>query len=75
MMHTIPIDEAQTRLPELFDEAADGNDVVITRADGTAVRLVPVEIHGRPRFGSARGLFTMSDDFDAPLEDFEPYER
>lgn len=74
-MQTISIDEAQSRLPELFESAADGNDVVITRADGAAVRLVPVEVHGKPRFGSARGMFVMSDDFDAPLEDFEPYER
>ncbi|HEX6040469.1 hypothetical protein [Longimicrobium sp.] len=74
-MQTIPIDEAQARLPELFREAAGGSDVVITGDDGAAVRLVPVNVHGQPRFGSARGLFTMADDFDAPLEDFEPYER
>jgi antitoxin (DNA-binding transcriptional repressor) of toxin-antitoxin stability system len=75
MMHTISIGEAQARLPELFREAADGNDVVITGDDGAAVRLVPVQVHGQPRFGSARGLFTMAEDFDAPLEDFEPHER
>ena len=74
-MHTISIDEAQTRLPELFKEAAEGRDVVITQQDGTAVRLVPVTVYGQPRFGSGRGLFTMADDFDAPLDDFEPYER
>ena len=27
----------------------------------------------RPRFGSAQGLITMSDDFDEPLADFEEY--
>lgn len=74
-MHSISIDEAQTRLPELFEEAAEGRDVVITRQDGAAVRLVPVEVYGQPRFGSARGLFTMADDFDEPLEDFAPYEQ
>jgi prevent-host-death family protein len=74
-MHTISLDEAQARLPELIDEAQDGQDVVITRRDGAAFRLVPVAAHGVPKFGSARGMFTMSDDFDAPLEDFEPYER
>ena len=26
-----------------------------------------------PRFCSAKGLVRMSDDFDAPLEDFEEY--
>ncbi len=27
----------------------------------------------RARFGSARGLITMMDDFDEPLEDFSEY--
>jgi antitoxin (DNA-binding transcriptional repressor) of toxin-antitoxin stability system len=37
-------------------------------------RLVPVR-NGlrRPRFGSAKGLITMADDFDEPLEDFADY--
>jgi prevent-host-death family protein len=74
-MNTISIDEAQARLPELFEQASDGGDVVITRPDGAAVRLVPVEVHGIPRFGSGRGMFVMADDFDAPLDDFGPYER
>jgi antitoxin (DNA-binding transcriptional repressor) of toxin-antitoxin stability system len=73
MMRTISVDDAAGRLSELFEKALDGADVVITRGDGTAMRLVPVR--GCPRFGSARGLFTMADDFDAPLDDFGPYER
>jgi prevent-host-death family protein len=74
-MYTVHVDEAQARLSELIREAADGEEVVIAREDGTAVRLVPIEQSARPRFGSARGLFTMADDFDAPLGDFAPYER
>ena len=74
-MHTISVDEAQARLPELMDEVEEGQDVLITRDNGAAFRLVPVSAYGVPRFGSARGMFTMSDDFDAPLDDFEPYER
>jgi hypothetical protein len=27
----------------------------------------------RPKFGSAKGLIEMSDDFDEPLEDFKDY--
>jgi hypothetical protein len=35
------------------------------------VKLVPLaQTKPRPQFGSAAGLITMSDDFDAPLEDF-----
>jgi Protein of unknown function (DUF2281) len=27
----------------------------------------------RPKFGSAKGRYQMSSDFDAPLEDFKEY--
>lgn len=74
-MSTVYVDEAQARLSELIREAAEGHEVVIAREDGTAVRLVPVKVPARPRFGSARGLFTMAEDFGAPLGDFESYER
>ncbi|MBA2693778.1 MAG: DUF2281 domain-containing protein [Rubrobacter sp.] len=36
----------------------------MTEADGKLTEV-------RPRFGSAKGLVEMCDDFDAPLEDFE----
>lgn len=26
-----------------------------------------------PKFGSAKGMFVMHDDFDEPLEDFKDY--
>ena len=26
-----------------------------------------------PKFGSAKGMYIMSDDFDEPLEDFKEY--
>ncbi|HEU4562302.1 MAG TPA: DUF2281 domain-containing protein [Longimicrobium sp.] len=74
-MYMLNVEEATPRLAELIGEASDGEEVVIAREDGTAVRLVPVGSHGIPRYGSARGMFTMSEDFDAPLEDFAPYER
>jgi antitoxin (DNA-binding transcriptional repressor) of toxin-antitoxin stability system len=38
------------------------------------VKLVPVaETRQQPRFGSAKGLLTMADDFDRPLDDFDEY--
>ena len=68
------LDEAQRRLPELIDEAAGGEDVVISRGDGAAFRLVPIATpEPRPTFGSARGLITVHDDFDDPIPGFEPY--
>jgi hypothetical protein len=36
--------------------------------------LVPVKQVRQPRRpGSARGMIRMTDDFDAPLEDFQEY--
>ncbi|HZG44141.1 MAG TPA: DUF2281 domain-containing protein [Longimicrobium sp.] len=67
--------EAQGRLAELVAEAAAGRDVVIEAEDGTAARLVSAAIRGTPRFGSAKGMFTIADDFDAPLDDLRPYEQ
>ncbi len=74
-MHELALKEAETRLAELVAEAASGEDVVITRDDGAAFKLVPLAAtEPRPMFGSARGLIEMADDFDAPLEDFKAYE-
>ncbi len=73
-MRTVKLEEAQQRLPELIEEAASGEDIVIARGDGASFRLTLVlAAEPRPVFGSARGLIEMSDDFDAPIDGFEPY--
>jgi len=74
-MRKVDVAEAQRSLPELILAATSGEDVVIVDENGSGVRLVPVAVRGGPRFGSAQGMFTMRDDFDAPLDDFAPYER
>lgn len=68
--------EAKTHLSELIEQAVSGNEVVIARAGRPIVRLVPVQPELGPRkVGFARDLgpITMSDDFDAPLDDFADY--
>ncbi|HYX17045.1 MAG TPA: type II toxin-antitoxin system Phd/YefM family antitoxin [Nostoc sp.] len=72
-MHQVNLKEAETRLAELIEEAAGGEEVIITRNDGTSFKIVPLNVELRPKFGSARGLVKMSDDFDEPLADFEEY--
>jgi prevent-host-death family protein len=73
-MKQLPVQQATHQLDALIDAAISGEDVVLTRNDRPAVRLVPVApSRGRPRFGSAKGKLTMSDDFDAPLDDFKEY--
>ncbi|MBV9108298.1 MAG: hypothetical protein JO306_02700 [Gemmatimonadetes bacterium] len=71
-MPTVTVADARDRLLELMHRAAMGEDVTIVGEDGLAVRLVPNSPGGKPRFGSARGLFTIEDDFEEPLEDFIP---
>jgi antitoxin (DNA-binding transcriptional repressor) of toxin-antitoxin stability system len=73
-MVAVAVQEAAEHLAELIEHAAQGQEVIITRPDGLAFRLVPVpQAERRPKFGSARGLIKMAPDFDDPLEDFEEY--
>ena len=73
-MHEVDLKEAQIRLPDLIDEAVKGEEVVIIKEERPLVRLVPISGNGgHPVFGSAKGLLEISDDFDAPLDDFQPY--
>jgi antitoxin (DNA-binding transcriptional repressor) of toxin-antitoxin stability system len=71
------VEDARQHLPELIEAAARGEEVLIT-ADSLEghprVRLVAVARAPRtPEFGSARGLIHMTEDFDAPLADFDEY--
>lgn len=73
-MHEVDIKEAKIHLSDLIDKAIMGEEVVIRRGENPAVKLVPVLGNGGyPIFGSAKGLIEISEDFDAPLEDFQPY--
>jgi antitoxin (DNA-binding transcriptional repressor) of toxin-antitoxin stability system len=73
-MHQVNLKEAETQLAELIEAAAGGEEVIITRIDGTSFKIVPIAARAAiPQFGSAKGLVKMSDDFDEPLEDFEEY--
>jgi antitoxin (DNA-binding transcriptional repressor) of toxin-antitoxin stability system len=75
-MQPINIEEAKTQLPDLIDAAVNGEEIVIAKDEQHLVKLVPVSRpQVRPQFGSAKGLISVSDDFDEPLEDFAEYMR
>jgi len=70
------LEEERDSVRDIVEEAMEdnGEEVVIDKDDHHIVKLVPVaRVKPRPQFGSAKGLITMSDDFDEPLEDFEEY--
>jgi len=73
-MQQVTLDDAKKRLDDLVAAAVKGDEVVITKEDRPVVKLVPVTgTRAQPKFGSAKGLITMSDDFDEPIEDFDEY--
>ena len=73
-MQSITVAEAAQKLPDLIDAAIRGEEVVIIKNSHSVVKLTPTtSIKPRPKFGSAKGLIEISDDFDEPLEDFQEY--
>lgn len=73
-MHSIDVAEATLRFAELLQRVQAGEEVVLTQENEPVARLVPAAASSRkPKFGAARGLLTVADDFDEPLDDFAPY--
>lgn len=72
-MLQVNLEEAKGRLPELVNAVLKGETVLIVKDLQAIVQLVPVISSMRRQFGSAKGLIVMSDNFDAPLPDFNLY--
>ena len=76
MMHQIDLDEAKTQMARLLQSALDGEEIIITENDQPILKIVRVSnpvTKPHRQSGSAKGLISMSDDFDEPLEDFTEY--
>ena len=73
-MTQINIHEAKTQLSRLIQAALSGEEIIIAKDHKPLVRLVPLEQpKARRELGSARGQIKLSEDFDAPLDDFQDY--
>lgn len=66
-METINIHEAKTHLSRIVDEVAAGSEKLIAKAGKPMVKMVPLDVGRRIRFGVLKGKITVPDDFDAPL--------
>lgn len=67
-METVNIYEAKTKLSQLVDKAASGEDVVVSRNGKPLVRITRLAPAKRQiRFGLLEGKLRIADDFDAPL--------
>ncbi|MET0399292.1 MAG: DUF2281 domain-containing protein [Longimicrobiaceae bacterium] len=70
----VELAEAETSLAELVQKLGAGTEILITRDGFPVARLVPAGEAEPDRVpGTAKGLFTVPRDFDAPLEDFGEY--
>ena len=74
-MHQVSVPEARESLASLIQEVLSGEEIVITDDQRPVARLVRVgpARAGVPRFGSAKGLIHVPDDFDEPLDCFKGY--
>ncbi len=67
-METVNIYEAKTRLSQLVDKAASGEDVVVSRNGKPLVRITRLATPKRSiKFGVLKGKVKVAPDFDAPL--------
>lgn len=58
--------EAKTQLSALLERVAAGEEIVITRR-GQAIAKLSAVAPAQREFGIDAGVFTVPDDFDAPL--------
>ncbi len=67
-METVNIYDAKTRLSQLVDLAAAGEDVVVARNGKPLVRITQLQEPRRGiKFGLLKGKLVVPADFDAPL--------
>ena len=62
--------------PSSSRRSGGGGEVVITKDNHPVAKLVGYpQQAGKRQLGTARGLITIAEDFDEPLEDFSEYMR
>lgn len=69
-MEAVNIYEAKTRLSQLVDQAAAGEDVIVSRNGKPVARITQLAMpRPKVRFGVLAGKLRIPADFDAPLPD------
>ncbi len=65
MAEQVNMHEAKTQLSRLAERASQGEEIVIARNGKPLAKLGPVTEQRQPiRFGLAKGMFDVPDDFD-----------
>jgi prevent-host-death family protein len=68
-METVNIHQAKTNLSRLLSRVELGEEIIISNRGIPIAKLVPFHTSSNRRasLGLDQGLFTVPDDFDAPL--------
>jgi prevent-host-death family protein len=60
--------------PELIEKTISDGEIIITRGGHPIAKLVPItKTRAGRKFGTAKGLIKISNDFDQPIDDFKEY--
>ena len=72
-MSSIEITQTVSQISKLFHLALNGEEIIITENQQPLLKLISLQPKSKrpPLFGSDKGIISTSDDFDAPLEEFE----
>lgn len=72
--HTVDLEQARAQLADLVEQAKHGEEVILTEGGEPVAKIIPISrVKPQRQFGSAKGLITIAEDFDEPLEDFREY--
>ncbi len=76
-MSQIMLEDPDSQLARLIQQATDGEEVIILRDSAPVAKIVPLPKSAEKKrggFGSGKeDILYMADDFNAPLEDFKDY--
>ena len=70
-MATVTIHQAKTNLSRLIARARAGEEIIIARGAVPVVRLQPVALQRRRKFGAMRGRARIGQEFFEPLPEEE----
>ena len=73
-MDNIDVKKAENCLSDLIQQTIEGDEIIITKEGRPIAKLVALgKIPQKRKFGSAKGLIKMANDFDETPEDFKDY--
>ena len=73
-MTTVNIHEAKTNLSQLIQKVLQGDRVIIAKAGHPVIELKEYkDKHINRRAGFLKDKIWISEDFDAPIDDFKDY--